>query len=302
MVNRFLTYLSVERHYSPRTVATYHDALRDFTLFLGMKDISELQPRQVKEDDVKTWLLHLVESGNSPRTVKLKMSALHSFYKFLLRMGTVGKDVTKKIVLPKVDKPLPVFFKPQEMEAVKQNLAECKPGDPDPLIISLLYQTGIRLAEITELKDSDISFERHEIRVFGKRSKERVVPIGPGLEEEIRTYQAARGESDGRLLPLKRDHIYRIVRKRMGEVSTLKKHSTHVLRHTFATTMLNNGADIRTIQSLLGHASLATTQVYTHTTFEQVRNVYENAHPRAHGRNESGNDGGNDNGNGKDNE
>ena len=161
----------------------------------------------------------------------------------------------------------------------------------EDLIISMLYQTGMRQAELLGLTDADIDLQQGQIRIFGKRRKERIVPIGAGLIEQIKAYQALRDtemsesrNNDSFFPNLTKYSLYKIVRTRMGEVSTLKKHSPHMLRHTFATAMLDNGADIRTIQTLLGHASLSTTQVYTHTTFEQIKRVYMETHPRAKGK------------------
>lgn len=293
-IERFLEYIAIERKYSNRTVEAYRDDLRDFCAFLNWTP-EEFDPTQIDESEIKMWMISLLDEGKSPRSIKRYLSSLRSFYKFMLRTGVVTKDVTRKVIAPKVDKPLPVFFKESEMQRAVAYEAEADDFESirDCLIIEMLYQTGMRQAEMLGLQDQDVDLVQGQVRIFGKRKKERIVPIGESLVNQIKDYLASRKslgsvskffvriKRGGEVEPMNKSTLYNIVRARMGEVSTLKKHSPHVLRHTFATTMLNNGADIRTIQSLMGHASLAATQVYTHTTFEQVRKAYNEAHPRA---------------------
>ncbi len=295
MIDKFLDYIAVEKQYSPKTVQAYGDDLRDFCSFLN-GETGNFDPTAVSEDDVRLWLVDMMDNRHqSPRSVRRRLSSLHSFYRFLLRIGAVRKDITRLVVAPKVDKPLPVFFKPSEMERATMfdDSADDFVSIRDSLIIQLLYQTGMRQAELLGLKDADIDLDAAQIRIFGKRRKERIVPIGDALKQQIKRYLEARNQlsdsgmffvhthRDGTVARLTKSVLYQIVTARMGEVSTLKKHSPHVLRHTFATTMLNNGADIRTIQQLLGHAGLAATQIYTHTTFDQIQRTYKAAHPRA---------------------
>ena len=306
MIQKFLDYIAIEKRYSVRTVGEYGDDLRAWCAFLGWK-VTEFDPSKVGAEDVKLWMVDMLDRGQSPRSVKRRLSAVKSLYKFLLRVGLVKVDITRAIVAPKTDKPLPIYFREGDMEAVKVNQErdwnEDMCGEDqlvhlrDYLIVEMLYQTGMRRAELVGLKEVDVDTRQRQVRVFGKRAKERIVPMGDALCELIEEYRTKKceilGEQDGigTLLVRKNRNggwqamdahtLYNIVRTRMGEVSTLKKHSPHVLRHTFATTMLNNGADIRTIQSLLGHASLAATQVYTHATFEQMKEAYHAAHPRS---------------------
>lgn len=307
MIKRFLDYIAIEKRYSPRTVKEYGDDLRAWCGYLG-RTVENFDPKQLDADDVKGWMMQMLESGQSARSVKRRLSAVKSLYRFLLGLGLVRVNITSTVILPKVNKPLPIFFRESEMEAFKeQNKVPSydegmDKGDwllamRDYLLVEMLYQTGMRRAELAALEDKDVDVRGRQIRVFGKRRKERMVPMGDQLakliEEYLRVkreilleYEAfgtflVRKKRNGEWVALGAAGIYNIVRARMGDVSTLKKHSPHVLRHTFATTMLNNGADVRTIQTLLGHSSLEATQVYTHTTFEQVKQIYEVAHPRS---------------------
>ena len=307
MIRRFLDHIAVEKRYSPRTVKEYGDDLRAWCSFLGW-ELEKFDPQELGSDDVKGWMLQMLEEGQSPRSVKRRLSAVKSLYRFLLSVGLVKVNITRMVIVPKVDKPLPIFFRESEMEAFKahnkvpayeegMDKAEWLELMRDYLVVELLYQTGMRRAELAALEDKDVDIRERQIRVFGKRRKERMVPIGERLVKEIEGYLEIKkemlleGECAGIFLVRKKKNgdwvalgasgIYNIVRARMGEVSTLKKHSPHVLRHTFATMMLNSGADVRTIQTLLGHSSLEATQVYTHTTFEQLKKVYDVAHPRS---------------------
>ena len=306
MIRRFLDYIAIEKRYSPRTVKEYGDDLKAWCAFLGW-EIEDFDPKKVDAGDVKAWMLDMLERGQSPRSVKRRLSAVKSLYRFLLGLGLVKVNITRMVIVPKADKPLPIFFRESEMEAFKEqnkvpsydegmDKAEWLEVMRDYLVVELLYQTGMRRAELAALEDKDVDMQGRQIRVFGKRRKERMVPLGEQLAKEIEGYLAIKREivlgdegfgiflvrkkRNGDWVALGAAGIYNIVRARMGDVTTLKKHSPHVLRHTFATTMLNNGADIRTIQTLLGHSSLEATQVYTHATFEQMKKAYEQAHPR----------------------
>lgn len=307
MIKRFLDYIAIEKRYSPRTVKEYGDDLRAWCAYLGWT-VEEFDPKRLDVEDVKGWMMQMLEAGQSPRSVKRRLSAVKSLYRFLLGLDLVKVNITSMVIVPKVDKPLPIYFRESEMEAFKeQNKVPSydegmDKGDwleamRDYLVVELLYQTGMRRAELAALEDKDLDLVGRQIRVFGKRRKERMVPVGERLAKLVEEYLQVKREilleseafgtflvrkkRNGEWVALGAAGIYNIVRARMGDVTTLKRHSPHVLRHTFATTMLNNGADVRTIQTLLGHSSLEATQVYTHTTFERVKQIYEITHPRS---------------------
>ena len=307
MIKHFLDYIAIEKRYSERTVKEYGDDLKAWCAFLGW-ELEGFDPSALDESDIKGWMIHMLDNGVSARSVKRRLSAVKSLYRFLLSTGVVRVNITSKVLMPKTDKPLPVFFKESEMLAFKSrnvmpaydegmDKEEWLEQMRDYLVVEMLYQTGMRRAELAGLKDDDVDLSAGQVRVFGKRKKERLVPLGEGLMKDLNEYLTVKREilgergcfgiflvrkkKNGIWVPLGAEGVYNIVRARMGDVSTLKKHSPHVLRHTFATTMLNNGADIRSIQTLLGHSSLAATQVYTHASFEQMKKVYEAAHPRS---------------------
>ena len=292
MVNEFLQYLQYEKNYSFHTVLSYRTDLYQFCDFLVIKP-QEINTLNVNSQQIQQWTLLLISTKISARSLSRKISTLKSFWKFLLVRGLATQDPTLKIILPKTKKPIPAFFKEKEMNSALDN--KSNPNDfettRDLLIISVFYQTGIRLAELISIEDKDIDLTNGNLRVTGKRNKQRIIPVSNSLCKEISEYIELRNnkleilsvnlflrENGQKLYP---KLIYNIVHNTMSEVSSLHKRSPHVLRHTFATSILNGGADINAVKDLLGHSSLAATQVYTHTSFEELNNIYKHAHPRA---------------------
>lgn len=295
MINRFLQYMQYEKNYSSHTVLSYHTDLLQFCKFLEISP-DEFNPNSVSSQVIQQWILNLLDEKNSSRTISRKISTLKSFWRFLLLQGITDENPTKKIILPKTNKPLPAFYKENEMDAVL-SLSDDADGAGDfeevrnRMIINLLYQTGLRVSELISLKDSDVDFSECKLKVIGKRNKERIIPLGKNLCEDLKTYQDIREQNVERVSDylftrkngagMYSKAIYNIVKDTMSSVSTLHKQSPHTLRHTFATTLLNNGADINAVKELLGHSSLAATQVYTHVSFSELNKIYKQAHPRA---------------------
>lgn len=291
-ISNFLEYLRIERRYSRLTIDAYQHDLEEFCHFLQTTP-QQLDPDQVTDDDIKEWLISLLDNNISARSVRRKLSALRSFWKYCLRIGYTQHNPTQLIISPKIAKPLPAFYKEREMQQEQQieQYADDFTTIRDNLIIEMLYQTGMRRAELIALSDNDINTQTKQLQVFGKRRKQRIIPIGDALLEQILLYLQWRDKQfperndnalflTNRGLRINATTVYNAVHNRMTEVSTQHKQSPHVLRHTFATTMLEHGADINTIKTLMGHANLAATQIYTHVTFEQMKKAYNNAHPR----------------------
>lgn len=288
----FLDYLVSNKSYSPRTISTYRADLTDFEAFLTTLD-EEITWVTVDADIIRRWVVARMEKGISPVTMKRGLSALRSFYRYLLREGYADTDPTLRVSNPKVGKPLPAFVREAEMDSLLDRpglFSEDFEGVQQHLIILLLYSTGLRIAELIGLNVGDINLKRDELRVLGKRNKERIVPFGHELHEALNhfleTYRAQTAPhtpllSGQRSERISRTAVYNTVRDHLAMVTTQKKRSPHVLRHTFATVMLNNGADLEAVKELLGHESVSTTQIYTHTTFEELKKAYKKAHPRA---------------------
>ena len=292
MIDQFLNYLRYERNRSPRTVQSYEENLHDFETYIqGMDDCLSLATADA--DLIRGWMERKMDEGKKPATVNLGLSAVRAFYRYALWRGLVEKDPAHGVKGPKKSKPLPQFVREAEMDEL---LDERLVGDNyynvrARTIILLFYETGIRLAELVGLNDEDVDLTTMQLKVTGKRDKQRIVPFGEELAELLRKYIAMRDEveekkSEALFLDKKggrvvRDHVQKLVRKHLSEVTAIKKRSPHVLRHSFATAMLNNGAGLESVKKLLGHESLNTTEIYTHTTFEQLKRVYNEAHPRA---------------------
>ena len=292
LIESFLGYLRLERNYSGKTIVSYRTDLREFEGFLKETE-AELDWKKVHADHVRNWMVHLMGAGKAVTSVNRKLSSLRSFYRFLLRRREVTVDPMSKVVGPKKKKPLPYFVREKDMSRLLDEtfFEEGFEGCRDRTILEMFYATGMRLSELIGLNDTDVDFSTRLIKVTGKRDKQRLIPFGKELEEDLSLYIKVRNESlpggtesffalksGRRMYPM---GVYRLVKRNLSKVVSLKKRSPHVLRHTFATAMLNDNADLRSVKELLGHESLVTTEVYTHATFEELKKVYKQAHPRA---------------------
>ena len=292
LTDSFLDYLQYERNYSEETIKSYREDLRQFEEF-AREEIGDSAPSEVKAELVREWIVSLMDRGYTSTSINRKLSSLRSFYKFLLRKGEVAVNPLQKITGPKNKKPLPAFLRESDMDRLldEVDFGEGFKGCRDHMIIEMFYATGVRLSELIGLDNKDVDFSSSLIKVTGKRNKQRLIPFGEELKIAMMEYVDVRNEAvsirtnaffvreNGERLS--RSIVENLVKRNLSKVVTLKKRSPHVLRHTFATTMLNHDAELGAIKELLGHESLATTEVYTHTTFEELKKVYNQAHPRA---------------------
>ena len=288
----FLNYLKYEKRYSSHTVTAYENDLDQFILF-GKNLVEDFCVGEADYHLIRQWIISLMNNGISARSVNRKISTLKTFFKFLMREAVIEKNPTDRVVIPRMGKKLPVFVQEKEMNRLldERFFTEDFEGRRDKAVVSLFYGTGIRLSELVGIRFSDLNLGEKLVKVNGKRNKERLVPFPMEIATVLNEYITMRNElfpESGNFLfvtsngePVYNKLIYRIVKKQLALVTTVEKKSPHILRHSYATHLLNRGADLNAIKELLGHANLAATQIYTHTTFEQLKKVYKQAHPRA---------------------
>lgn len=294
MIPSFTRYLQFEKRSSPHTVEAYERDLNQFAEFLELS-FEKTQLEKAEHSEIRAWIIDLVEQGLSTTSVNRKLATLRSYYKFLLRNDLVKSDPTYKLKSLKNPKKLPEFVQESSIQDVlKEEVYEAGfEGQRDRMVIEFLYLTGVRLSELIGLKWADLDLPQAQVKVFGKRKKERIIPLSKGLLQNIVSYQKLYEERFSNTLQSsyfivsntgKKSYpmmIYRIVRKYLDRFAQTSKRSPHVLRHTFATHLLNKGADLNAVKDLLGHANLAATQVYTHNSMEKLKAVFEQAHPKA---------------------
>jgi len=285
---QFLTYLSSEKRFSKHTIISYKNDINQFFLFLSDQYQIKNQISEVTFQMVRGWVATLLENNISPRSVNRKISTLKTYFKFLIREEVIKESPMLKIVSPKSKKRLPLFIEENKLELLLNEVSfdDGFIGERDKLIIELFYVTGIRVSELIDITISDLNFDNCSVKVLGKRNKERLIPLSIRIIDDLELFIKKYKINNYLFTNLKGKKVYtklvyRVVKKYIGKISTISKKSPHILRHTFATHMLNHGADINAIKELLGHANLSATQVYTHNTIEKLKTIYKQAHPRA---------------------
>lgn len=304
-IDNFISYLRHELNRSQLTINAYERDIHQFSGWLTCFNPSQFKPEDITLSDIRTWLASLARDGVSPRSLRRKAQSLRAFFKYLLKTGAISSNPTADLTLPKIPHNLPDFVRADEMESIlkrEENLVEIEQNKlalenemRQHLVVELLYSLGLRRAELIAISDPDINPHSSEIKINGKRSKQRIVPVPGMLMSHIVRWQQLRDsiweemESPRPLIVVKGKRIsptqvYTIV-KRTLSATTARKKSPHALRHSFATVMLNEGAELNSVKEFLGHSSLATTQIYTHISFADIKKTYENAHPRAKNKN-----------------
>jgi integrase/recombinase XerC len=287
--DHFYQYLQFEKRVSKHTLLAYDTDLSQFIEYITstyeIKNISE-----INHTLIRSWIVSLMEQQMNPRSVNRKITTLKTFYKFLLRQQIVTENPMLKILSPKTAKRLPVFVEKESMNNLLDNVefGDDEEGCRNKLIILLFYATGMRLSELIHLKQKDVDLHANQLKVLGKRNKERIIPFHTELKNALEEYLLKKEVAHNEYLlttkggkKIYEKFVYRLVNKYLSEVTTIEKKSPHVLRHTFATHLLNNGADLNAIKELLGHANLSATQIYTHNTVEKLKNIHKQAHPKA---------------------
>lgn len=297
----FLDYLKLELNRAPLTIEAYKNDITQFEEWISPGQPENFHPQDVTSSDVRAWLASRAKNGDTPRTLRRKVITLRTLFKWMLKTGLVSKSPVRDVPLPKIPKPLPDIIKPEEIEFSLEKIKDENKDSEltslrDFLVVEMLYTLGLRRAELAGIDDDDISFDKGELKVTGKRSKQRIVPLPQKLMEKIKEWQKVRDKSEelenDRKKPLfiikgkriSHSQIYHIVNKALSSTSARKK-SPHALRHSFASGMLNGGAEIDSVREFLGHASLATTQIYTHISLKEIKKAYGSAHPRANALN-----------------
>lgn len=286
LIDEFLDYITKEKRYSEYTRLSYKKDLCDFEQFAQEEFGFGLL--EVKSKIVRSWFASLIDSSMQPRTIRRKSSSLKSFYKYLLKNQKVKESPMEGVPLPKLSKVLPKYVEEKNMSIIASyNFEDSYSGAMEKLIIEMFYHTGIRLSELVNLRMKDLNLSLNQLKVLGKRSKERLIPFSFTLSETINEFLAYRNSDSVYVFVMENGKqvypklVYRIVQKYLSKITTLTKKSPHVLRHTFATHMLNNGAELNAIKELLGHVNLSATEIYTHNSMEKIKSIYKQAHPRA---------------------
>jgi integrase/recombinase XerC len=295
MINKesFLDYLRIEKHYSQHTVRSYENDIGQFFSFIsvhrGSDDLDD-----ISSQDVRSWIISMLDNGYAAKSVHRKISSLRTYFRYNMRTGLINTNPAENIVLPKVRRRLPVFVEEMSLDSLldSYSFGDDFGGLRDRMIIEMLYTTGMRKAELIGIRLDDVDIEACTVRVLGKRNRERIIPLLENFTARLKEYIALRDKNfpgnteeclflTDRGLKLYDKFVYNTVKRYLDLVSTIEKKSPHVLRHTFATHMLNSGADLNSVKEILGHANLSATQIYTHNTFEKLKKVYKQAHPRA---------------------